>query len=86
MTVYRSLNYLISQGLIHKSNHNKSYLLCNHSHKKNQNTFIAACKKCGRTEELISDIFSPILKKTKLKNFTLSLFELEILTNCRSCK
>ena len=85
MTVYRSLKYLISNDLIHKSNLTKSYILCNHSHKNNRNSFLAICKTCGNLEELISDLFSPILKRTKLKNFNLSLFDLEILTHCRSC-
>ena len=85
MTVYRSLNHLINQGVIHKANHNKSYLLCNHAHKEKHNTFIAICKKCGNSEELISDLFSPILKKTKLKKFEFSFFDLEISTICKSC-
>ena len=38
MTVYRSLNHLINKGFIHKANHNKSYLLCNHYHKEKHNT------------------------------------------------
>ena len=85
MTVYRSLKNLMAKSIVHKSNLNKSYLLCNHTHKENHNSFIAICKKCGNSEEMVKDIFSPILKKTKLKNFKLSLFDLEILTLCRSC-
>jgi len=85
MTVYRSLKYLINNDLIHKSNLNNSYILCNHPHEKNHNSFIAICKKCGNSEELINDLFSPVLEKVKLKNFKLSLFDLEILTYCRSC-
>ena len=60
-------------------------MLCGHSHSKMHNTLIAICKKCGNSEELFTDTFSPILKKTKLKKFKLSLFDLEILTHCRSC-
>jgi len=85
MTVYRSLQYLINAGIIHKSNINKSFMICNHKHKKKHNTFIVVCKKCGCSEELLKDIFSPILKKKILKKFTLSLFDLEILTNCKDC-
>ena len=85
MTVYRSLNHLINEGLIHKANHNKSYLLCNHFHKEKYKTSIAICKKCGDSEELESDLFSPILKKTKLKKYEFSLFDIEISTVCKSC-
>lgn len=86
MTVYRSLKNLIANSFIHKSSINKSYLLCSHSHKKNHNSFIAICKSCGNSEEFLTDLFSSILKKTKLKNFELSFFDLEILTKCRSCQ
>ena len=85
MTVYRSLNYLINKGVIHKANHNKSYLLCNHSHKEKHKTSIAICKKCGDSEELQSDLFSPILKKTRLKKYEFLLFDLEISTICKNC-
>ena len=85
MTVYRSLNHLINEGVIHKANHNKSYLLCNHFHKEKHNSSIAICKKCGDSEELISDIFLPILKKTRLKKYEFSLFDLEISTICKRC-
>ena len=40
MTVYRALNHLLKEGIIHKANHNKSYLLCNHSHKEKHKTNI----------------------------------------------
>lgn len=63
MTVYRSLKNLITNDVIHKSNLNKSYILCNHSHIKNQNTFIATCKICGTSEELFTHLFDSALKK-----------------------
>jgi Fe2+/Zn2+ uptake regulation proteins len=34
MTIYRALNYLMEQGVIHKSNQHKTFLLCNHNHNK----------------------------------------------------
>ena len=52
-TVYRSLDFLIKKGIIHKSNINKIYMMCRNSylHKHDQNTLLAICKKCGKTEE-----------------------------------
>jgi len=87
-TVYRSLNFLIKKGIIHKSISNKTFILCNHSHKQNykHNTLLAICKKCGRTEELLKEMFDPILKIKKFKKFDLSFFDLEILTKCRNCQ
>jgi len=85
MTVYRALNHLLKEGIIHKANHNKSYLLCNHSHKEKHKTSIAICTKCGDSQELHSDLFSSILKKTRLKKYEFLLFDLEISTVCKSC-
>ena len=87
-TVYRSLEFLINRGIIHKSNINKTYVMCRHSgqHKHDQNTLLDICKKCGKTEELLKKIFLPITKMSKLKKFDLSYFDIEILTMCKSCK
>ena len=88
MTVYRSLNSLIKQGVIHKSISNKKFRLCSHSHKhkRGHNTLLAICKICGNTEELLKEIFLPITKIKKLNKFDLSFFDLEILTKCKACK
>ena len=85
MTVYRSLNYLINKGVIHKANHNKSYLLCNHSHKEKHKTSIAICKKCGDSEELKSNIFQNLFKKHNVKNYDFNSFNMEVLTTCKEC-
>ena len=85
MAVYRALNNLIEKGKIHKSNQNKSFLLCNHLHKNKHNTSIAICKKCGESEELKSNLFKSILKKYSLKNYDFSFFELEVSTVCKRC-
>ena len=85
MSVYRALNKLIENGQIHKSNQNKTYILCNHSHAKDHNPSIAICKKCGDTEELKSDLFASILKKYPIKKYDFSNFELEVSTLCKGC-
>ena len=87
-TVYRSLDFLIKKGIIHKSNINKNYMMCknSHHHKHDQNTLLAICKICGKTEELFKEMFEPIFKMKKFKKFDLSFFDLEILTKCRSCQ
>ena len=85
MTVYRALSVLSKQGQIHKSNHNKTFILCNHTHIKSHNPSLAICKKCGVTEELKSDLFTNVLKKSSLKKYNFANYELEVSTICRSC-
>ena len=43
------------------------------------------CKKCGDTEELKSDLFSNLLKKTSIKKYSFSSYEVEVSTICRGC-
>ena len=62
-------------------------MLCSYSHKHTDrhNTLLAICKKCGNSEELLKETFEPIFKMKKFKTFDLSVFDLEILTKCKSC-
>ena len=85
MTVYRALTVLSEQGQIHKSYHNKTFILCNHLNIANHNSSIAICKKCGDTEELKSDLFTAVLQKSSLKKYIFTNYELEVSTICRSC-
>jgi len=85
MTVYRSLNKLIEKGLIHKSNINKTYMLCSHPHEKDHNTILAICRKCGISEELIAKIDFSDAQRKKVKKFDMLNFDTEIFTNCKQC-
>ena len=76
MAVYRSLKKLIEEDKIHKSNQNKTYVLCSHEHVKH-NPSIAICRDCGDTEELKSELFETIFKKTQSKNMTSTIFRLK---------
>ena len=85
MTVYRALNILIDDGVIHKSNINKTFIYCKQGHDHNHNPVIAICKKCGDTDELKSDLFINFFKKYSLKKFKFKNFELEVSTLCTTC-
>jgi len=85
MTIYRSLKNLTDKGLIHKSNFNKNYTLCNHSHQENRNTVLAICKKCGISEEIITKLGFSDPQRKKIKKFDMINFDTEIFSNCKSC-
>ena len=85
MTIYRSLKNLTDKGLIHKSNFNKNYTLCNHSHQENHNTILAICKKCGISEEIITKLGFSDSQRKKIKKFDMMNFDTEIFSNCKSC-
>ena len=92
MTIYRALNSLTTNGLIHKTNKNKTFHLCNTVHVCNtteaheHNAVLAVGNDCGVAEELKTDLFSKIIKNIKSKKrFNFNNFNLEITTTCKEC-
>ena len=86
MTIYRALKNLNSNGLIHKTNKNKTFHLCNTSGSHEHNAVLAICNDCGVAEELKTDLFAKLIKDLKSKRkFNFNKFNLEITTNCKEC-
>ena len=86
MTVYRALKKLTNDGLIHKTNKNKTFHICNTSDTHDHNAILAVCNDCGITEELNTNLFSKIIKQVKSKSkFNFNNYNLEITTNCKEC-
>ena len=86
MTIYRALKYLTNNGLIHKTNKNKTFHLCNTSGSHEHNAVLAVCNDCGVAEELKTKLFSKIIKHVKSKSkFNFNNFNLEITTTCKEC-
>ena len=92
MTIYRALKDLTNNGLIHKTNKNKTFHLCNTTHVCNMteahehNAVLAVCNDCGAAEELQTDLFSKIIKNIKSKKkFNFNNFNIEITTTCKEC-
>ena len=86
MTVYRALKNLTDDGLIHKTNKNKTFHLCSTTESHEHNAVLAVCNDCGIAEELQTELFSKIIKHVKSKRkFNFKNFNLEITTNCMEC-
>ena len=86
MTVYRALKNLTDDGLIHKTNKNKTFHLCSTAESHEHNAVLAVCNDCGIAEELQTKLFSKIIKHVKSKKkFNFKNFNLEITTNCKEC-
>ena len=86
MTIYRALKSLTDDGLIHKTNKNKTFHLYNTTGEHDHNAVLAVCNDCGVAEELKTKLFSKIIKHVKSKKkFDFSNFNLEITTTCKEC-
>ena len=86
MTVYRSLKNLQEIGVVHKSNHSKTFFVCKSDKKDKHIPTMAICKKCNKTEEIDPNSFIKILQNLKTKEkYDFSKFEVEISTLCSRC-
>jgi Fur family zinc uptake transcriptional regulator len=84
-TVYRTLDFLIGLGLIHKIESDNSYIACSHPNEHSQ-CFFMTCEKCGDTQEICADsIKSQIEDKTKNSQFKISNINLEVKGLCGKC-
>jgi len=84
-TVYRTLDFLISLGLIHKIESDNSFIACSHPNEHSE-CFFMTCEKCNDTKEICAEsIKSQIEKKLSDSNFKLSNINLEVRGLCNKC-
>ncbi len=89
MSVYRILDFLQSQRLVHKLDLAKKYVACAHikgPHNHAASQFLI-CKKCQRVKEIdISDsVMQSLLEDVRDADFELDSPQLEINGLCASC-
>jgi len=89
MSVYRILDFLEDENLVHKLNlANKyiacSHITCNHSHSIPQ---FLVCRECNKVSEISIDVdtMKIIEKKVRDENFNLSKPQLEMHCICKAC-
>ncbi len=51
ISVYRSLDYLVENGLVHRLASRNAFLACAHKHKGVEPTVFLICESCGKVEE-----------------------------------
>ena len=86
MTIYRALDTLIDEGIVHKINNEKKYVVCSHNH-RNKNFIFATCKNCKAVIEHHSRNLNKLIKllcqnskfKPKKSNLTIEGY-------CSECK
>ena len=84
-TVYRTLDFLMSTGLIHKVNSLNAYVGCSHPLRHNECYFLI-CKKCDEIQECCDRGLSQAITETTNKNkFNANGVTLEITGECLEC-
>lgn len=85
ITIYRSLDFLIENGIIHKIESQNSYMGCTHPGAKH-NCYFTICSKCNLvTEECDSNLLNDVYNNLAKKNFIIKHVTLEIHGLCKNC-
>ena len=85
-TIYRALQRLIEQGLVHRLESRNAFLACTVSHQKNEWVAFTVCDRCNAAEEFIDEELAARLR-TRAQEMSFQILEttLELRGLCRLC-
>lgn len=85
-TVYRTLDFLLAHGFVHRLNSLNAYVGCGHPQEHSECYFLV-CSGCGEIKECCSGELQRLIEKTaKASRFTPRRTTLEIQGECPRCK
>lgn len=86
MTIYRALDFLVSEGLVHRIESLNAYVPCVERHCAHTDSQYLICDSCGSVEELHNHAIDDyIRKKVGADGFTVSHKTMELHGTCASC-
>jgi Fur family zinc uptake transcriptional regulator len=85
MTVYRTLEFLQKQHLIHRIDTKNAYIACDSPHELHH-AILLLCEKCCDSKEIITSVLKKAAKKIVDENhFLLSSKPIELAGICKKC-
>ena len=85
-TVYRALDFLQQQGLVHRIATNNTYIACAHPQQSHEGVFLV-CSACGHTLEVHTrDLIDVFKRDAEEFDFKLEHAAVEISGLCRECR
>lgn len=86
VTVYRTLDFLLEHGLVHRVESSNSYVLCDHPGDPHRSQLLI-CDECGYVKEVeAADIGQQLDNKARRAGFTQVRQMLETHGLCRDCR
>ena len=88
-TVYRALDFLVEQGILHRVDALNGYVVCQHlddaQHHEHANV-IVTCRDCGRVDEMLADAGVQALRQSCLaQGFEMDNQQLLLNGHCTEC-
>ncbi len=85
-TVYRALEFLLDQGLIHRINTLNAYIGCTHPRADHANNFLI-CEHCGVAIEFAADQLQQQINNTARDfGFSIAAQSIELVGRCEQCE
>ncbi len=87
ITVYRALDFLREQGLVHRIESRNAFIACVHNHQSGDPVVFLICEKCGAVGEAASAAVADTIKSaSRAAGFTPKSQVIEISGLCAHCK
>jgi Fur family zinc uptake transcriptional regulator len=87
ITVYRALDFLREQGLVHRIESRNAFIACVHNHASGDPVVFLICEKCGAVGEAASAAVADTIKSaSRAAGFTPKTPVIEISGVCAHCK
>jgi Fur family transcriptional regulator, zinc uptake regulator len=87
ITVYRALDFLIEQGLVHRIESRNAYLACARRHETGAVVAFLICEKCGAVGEAPAGaIMQTVGAAAKSMGFTAKMSVIEVTGLCAHCR
>ncbi|HVG50905.1 MAG TPA: transcriptional repressor [Xanthobacteraceae bacterium] len=86
ITVYRALDFLMANGLVHRIESRNAFLACVHHHDSGAMVAFLICETCGEVGEAPGgDIGSTLTEAARSAGFTANMSVVEITGVCAHC-
>ena len=87
ITVYRALDFLREQGLVHRIESRNAFIACVHNHATSDPVVFLICEKCGAVGEAASAAVADTIKSaSRAAGFTPKTPVIEISGICAHCR
>ena len=87
ITVYRALEFLMDNGLVHRIESRNAYLACAHDHDATAMVAFLICEKCGSVGEIpAAPVAQSLNDAARSTGFTPKLSVVEITGTCAHCQ
>ena len=87
ITVYRALDFLMANGLVHRIESRNAYLACAHDHDQASLVAFLICERCGSVGEIpAAPVAQSLTAAARASGFVPKLSVVEITGTCAHCQ